>query len=162
MTAISHPFMEMLQKDISASRAEIDNFFFQYTTRFNQALKEERLADKETASAFAKCFVEASPRGVTYGDNNAQFCKMIRQGYAFYRSLGMTDMEIISKEVTILDEYHSLVKVHWRASFVKVDGSLDEIEFNVFYLLQKLTTSYKIFAYITGDEQKALKQKELI
>jgi hypothetical protein len=154
--------MEVLQQNISTRQTEIDEFFFQYATRFNQALREERTDVDDTANAFAKCFIEANPRGVTCGDNDAQFRKIIRQGHAFYRSIGMTDMEIISKEIIGLDEYHWLVEVHWRASFVKVDGSLGEIEFDAFYLLQKLTNSYKIFTYITGDEQKALKEKELI
>lgn len=154
--------MEVLQNDINITQVEIDEFFSQYATRFNQALKEEKSDVDETANAFARCFIEATPKGVMCGGNDAQFRKMIQQGYAFYRSIGLTYMEIMSKEITVLDTWHSLVKGHWRASFVKVDGSLGELEFDVFYLLQKITKTYRIFAYITGDEQKALRENELI
>ena len=55
-----------------------------------------------------------------------------------------------------------LVKVNWNSSFVRKDKTEGDISFDVFYLIQKIDEDIKIFAYITGDEQQALKDQGLI
>jgi len=141
---------------------QIDEFFKQYVDRFNQALAGEIPDVEGTAASFAGCFIEASPLGVSCGKNDEQFRGVIPQGYAFYRSIGVTAMEIIYKEITHLDEFHIMVKVRWKSKFTKKDHLKDTIEFEVIYLLQGIKNMLKIFAYITGDEQQALKEKGLI
>lgn len=146
--------------DIRIEQLEI--FFDQYAERFNKALNNKDSDVNETAKAFADCFIEASPLGTICGKNDEQFRAKIPQGYAFYKSIGVTSMDIISKEITIFDEYHSMTKVRWRTNFVKKDKSEGNIEFDVIYFTWSKGEEHKIFTYITGDEQKALKENGVV
>ncbi len=141
----------------------LDIFFDQYAGRFNQALKGEEAPDIEgTANSFAHYFIESSPLGVVCSKNDEKFKDAIPRGFDFYESIGVTSMNILSKEITILNDFHALVKVQWSSAFMRKDHSSGTIEFEVFYLLHMEKNDYKIFAYITGDEQKALKEQGLV
>lgn len=129
---------------------------------FNKAIKGESSDVEETARSFADCIIAADPDGVHCGKNDEQFRTMIPKGYDFYKSIGIISMEIISKEITMLDNYHTMTKVHWKSGFVKKDNSNGSIEFDVIYFLQTKTNEHKIFGYITGDEQKVLRENGLI
>jgi hypothetical protein len=48
------------------------------------------------------------------------------------------------------------------AFYDKRDGSEELIELDVIYFFQIIGEKPKIFAYITGDEQGALREKDLI
>jgi hypothetical protein len=141
---------------------ELNDFFDQYAARFNAALKSGTADVEKTAASFADFFVEASPLGVNGGKNDAQFREMIPKGYAFYQSIGVTSMDIVSKETTILDDLHAMTKVHWESNYVKKDKSKGSIAFAVIYFVQTREKVHKIFAYITGDEQAAFKEHGLI
>ena len=135
-------------------------FFEAYAARFNSSLSGE--VDVEgTVYAFAGCFVEASPVGIACSKNDELFREAIPKGYEFYRSIGTKSMEILSMDINLLDDFHAMVKIHWRASYLKKDNTRVAIEFDVIYLLQ-LISDIRIFAYITGDEQKALKENGLV
>ena len=140
----------------------LSDFFGEYEQRFNRSLNGEPLEVESTARSFSACFVEAGPKGVNCGQNDLQFRSMIPKGYDFYRSIGITAMNILSREITLLDDFHAMVKVHWNSSFTRKDNVKGRIEFDVIYLLQTNEDSPKIFAYITGDEQAALKENGLI
>ncbi len=141
----------------------IERFFAGYAARFNRALGDAPVVDVEgTASAFADCFIEASPRGVNCGKNDSQFRAMIPQGVEFYRRIGTTSMAITSLNVTELDGFHAMVKVRWDSRYRRKDGREERIEFDVIYLVQTLGETPRIFAYITGDEEKALHEKGLL
>lgn len=141
---------------------KIDVFFQGYEARFASGIKGN--VDVEgTAAAFADCFVEASPAGIICGRNDAGFRESIPKGYDFYRTIGTQSMKILSKETTSLDDLHFVCKVHWRSTYLKKHTKDQEmIDFDVFYILQHLNDTIKIFAYITGDEQKVLKDRGLI
>jgi hypothetical protein len=141
---------------------QLEIFFSQYAERFNTALNNENPDINETAKAFADCFIEASPRGIVCGKNDEQFRAMIPRGYAFYKNIGVTSMDIIAKETTIFDDFHSMTKIRWKTTFVKQDKSKGNIEFDIIYLTWSKENEHKIFTYITGDEQKALKENGLI
>jgi hypothetical protein len=96
------------------------------------------------------------------GKNDDGFRNAIPQGYEFYRNIGTKSMNIDSVNISSLDEYHSMVKVHWNALYSKRDGSEEKIEFDVIYFVQVIEEKPKIFAYITGDEQGVLREKGLI
>lgn len=113
-------------------------------------------------AAFADCFIEASPLGINCGKNDEQFKIGIPQGYTFYKNIGITSMDIIAKEINILDTYHAMIKIHWRSAFIKKNKSAGNIEFDVIYFVQTKGKQNKIFAYITGDEQTVLKENGLI
>lgn len=140
----------------------IRSFFADYESRFNKALESPPVTDVEgTAGAFATCFVEASPLGINCGSNDESFRKAIPEGNAFYRNIGTVSMRVARLDITELDEYHALAKVHWDSRYLK-EGKEITIEFDVIYLLQVLSDMPKIFAYITGDEQKVLKEHGLV
>ncbi|MDF2454225.1 MAG: hypothetical protein K0R51_218 [Cytophagaceae bacterium] len=137
--------------------AAINKFFEDYDRRFNEALSGKHADIEGTVNSFAESFIEASPVGIIVGNNDAQFRKAIPQGYEFYKSIGTKSMNIISKEITALDEMHFVVKTHWLAKY-----ETQAIDFDIFYILQKRGEEFKIFAYVTGDEKKVLKEKGLI
>lgn len=141
---------------------ELDNFFNRYEARFNEALAGEEPEIEETANSFTESFIAASPAGVRAGQNNSEFRKSLNEGWMFYKQIGVHSMDILSTQITILDDFHALVKVHWNCSFVRKDKSRGETAFEVFYLVQKKDEDIRIFAYITGDEQQVLKDEGLI
>lgn len=141
---------------------QIDSFFNSYAEIFNKGIKGESSDAEETARFFADCCIAANPDGVNCGKNDDEFRVMIPRGYDFYKNIGIISMEIVSKEITILDDYHTMTKVHWKCGFVKKDNSSGSLEFDVIYFLQKTISEHKIFAYITGNEQTALKMYGLI
>lgn len=144
------------------NKSEINRFFEAYAARFNQALSGEDIDVDAVAGAFADCFIEAGPMGIALGKNDESFRKAIPEGYDFYRKIGTKSMQILSKDTLPLDEFHTMVRVHWKARYEPADGKRKEIDFDVIYLLQTIGTNPKIFVYITGDEQKALRDNGLI
>lgn len=141
----------------------LNKFFAEYAARVNRALAEPpELNIEETAAAFADCFIEASPNGIVCGQNDEKLRAAIPQGMNFYRSIGTKSMLIVSLEVTPLDNLHSMVKVNWKASYIKKDSSKLQIPFSVIYFLQIRNGKPKIFGYITGDERKAYRDSGLI
>jgi hypothetical protein len=141
---------------------EIDNFFYRYEVRFNDALSGGQPDIEETANSFSESFIEASPAGVVVGKNDDKFRESIGQGWNFYKNIGIQSMEILSTQTTILDNLHAIVRVHWNSVFQRKNKSQGEVAFNVFYILQKQEENIRIFAYITGDEQQVLKEEGLI
>jgi len=139
----------------------IKRFFDEYAARFNRSLAGEPVDSKEVASSFADHFVEASPAGVNGGKNGMLFRWIIPSGFAHYRKLGTTSMQVESVEVESLDPMHAMAKVHWDSRYTKQDGAHDRIEFDVTYLLHFEGAKPKIFAYITGDEDKMLREHGL-
>ncbi len=147
---------------MNKSIQQLETFFDEYAQRVNQALNDEPSDIDATVNSFANCFIESSPLGVICGKNDKDFRKNIAEGYVFYRSIGITSMDIVSKEITALDAYHNMTKIHWKTNFVRKDGSKGSIKFDVIYFTWSIDEEHKIFSYITGDEQKALEEKGLI
>ncbi len=142
-------------------KEKIDSFFDAYAARVNSFLQGAEADTDGAVKAFADCFVEASPVGIICGRNDEEFKKAIPKGYAFYKSIGTKSMAIVSKNITELDEYHVMVKVNWSSVYLPENKKEIVIDFDVIYFLQCKDQSLKIFAYITGDEQKVLKEKGL-
>lgn len=140
----------------------LDVFFNQYERLFNNGLNQQAVDVDTVAQWFAGCFVEASPVGIICGKNDDGFRKKIPEGYDFYRKAGITSMNILMKDIRLLDDFHALCKIHWSSAFTKKDGSKGSIEFDVTYFVQTKDGAHKIFAYITGDEQRALKEHGLV
>jgi hypothetical protein len=140
---------------------EIDDFFNRYASIVNNALFGDTLDTETIRKFFANYVVGANPLGIAGGSNDEQFQKSIRQGIEFYRQIGITSMNISSKEITLLDDLHAMVKVFWK-SFYSKDSTSGEICFDVVYIVQNIEDNPRIFAYITGDEQGALREHKLI
>lgn len=135
-------------------------FFDTYARRFNDALAASPKVDvKSVRDAFAKYFVGANPKGVRGSRNGFLFGLFLRSGYAHYRKLGCKEMQLRRVDVTGLDDFHALARTHWMSIFRKKDGSIVEIEFDNIYLLHMSEGGEpRIFAWITPDEQRALKE----
>jgi hypothetical protein len=142
---------------------EIENFFDRYDSLVNEALTNGEPDIDEAVNSFATDFIEASPNGVIVGKNEETFREAIVKGWAFYREIGIQSMDILSSQITILDNFHAMVKIHWNCSFIRKNNSKGDIAFDVHYFLQKGDDdNLRIFGYITGDEQQALKDEGLI
>jgi hypothetical protein len=141
---------------------QMDNFFNRYSDVFNNALRRDIPDIEQTAELFSNCFVGANPLGVNCSQNNETFRDYMQKGYAFYKKIGITSMNIVSKKITVLDEFHTMVKVRWKSGFLNRDGQKGSIEFENIYFIQTSNNQHKVFAYITGDEQAALKEAGLV
>lgn len=141
----------------------ITDFFERYAARFNQGLADPPVEDIEgTAASFAAYFVGASPAGVMGGANDAHLREMLPRGNAFYRSIGTKAMAIAGIDITPIDDLHAMARVHWDSRYVKPNGEAVRIPFDVVYLLQILDGVPRIFAYVAGDEQGALRAHGLL
>ena len=140
----------------------LNAFFEIYRDVFNDALNENHTDIEPTAELFSSCFIAVDPSGVNCGHNDEVLRNAMIKGYAFYKSIGITNMEIISKKITLLDDFHSMVRIHWQSNYLKKDGLKGSIKFENLYFIQTKNDQHKVFAYITGDEQAALKNIGLI
>jgi hypothetical protein len=145
-----------------SKKQQMEDFFELYCNIFNWAIKEDVPDIEQTAKLYSDCFIAANPAGVNCGKNDEQFRVAMLKGYAFYRNIGITSMKIVSKEITSLDDIHTMVKIHWKSDFIKKEGSKGSIEFANIYFVQTKEHKHKVFAYITGDEQAVLKKFGLI
>lgn len=141
---------------------QIEHFFEAYAARVQQALDGHDPDVEQVMATFADCFVESSPVGVICGKNDAQFREAIPKGYAFYRQVGITAMDIRAQHIELLDELHAMDRVQWSSAFRRKDGTAGSINFEVIYLLRLEEKAWKIFAYITGDEQQAMRDNGLM
>jgi len=140
---------------------QVKMFFNEYEQRFNESLQGTFPDIEGIRNAFAAYFVEGSPAGIICSKNDEKFKESIPLGLEFYKSIGTKSMLIKFIEVTKLDDLYSMAKVHWRATYLQNDKE-KALEFEVFYFLQTVGDAIKIFAYITGDEEQALKDNGLI
>lgn len=139
----------------------IKTFFDRYAHCFNRALAGE--ADLDTIAAFyASAFIAASPSGVAAGENNAQLREAMAQGYDRYRAIGTKAMQIRDLRVTLIDDRHCLARVAWRSTYARDDLAEQIIDFDVHYLVQLCDDQPKIFGWIAGDEEAALKQHGIV
>ncbi|WP_294822503.1 hypothetical protein [uncultured Flavobacterium sp.] len=142
--------------------AKIEAFFDAYAKRFRDGIDGKAPDVEGTVGAFTGSFIESSPLGVIAKENDEKFKEMVPQGYAYYMSIGSSGMEIRSRVITLLDNLHSMAQISWKADYIKKDGKGVSIEFDVFYMVTEKDGAPRIFAYITGDEQKALDDNGLV
>jgi hypothetical protein len=139
----------------------IDDFFGRYSSAMNNALFGDVYAPALIIGAFSEYVVGANPLGIAGGKNDEHFRESIQRGIDFYKQIGITSMNIISRDVTMLDECHAMIRVSW-TTFYSNNTTSGEIPFEVVYLIQSREGVIRIFAYITGDEQQALREHKLI
>lgn len=139
----------------------IKTFFERYARCFNQALAGEIGVD-EVAELYANAFIAASPAGVMAGQNDGSFHAAMTQGYARYREIGTRAMRIRSIEVAPIDDLHALAHVAWTATYARKDLPEHEIAFDVHYLVQVRDGKPKVFGWVSGDEDAALREHGVI
>ncbi len=145
-------------------KEEIERFFAAYAKRSNDALRNPPIEDVDgVVSVFAPYFVEASPKGVMGGANGDEFRKMVPQGFAKYREVGGKAMRVTRVKTTELDDFNSLARVDWEFDYVRKSvGRSGVVAFQNIYLINFADGSPKVFAYITPDEEQAMKDHGLI
>ena len=45
-------------------------------------------------------------------ENDEKFKNKIPEGYGFYKSVGISSIDKLSKEIVLLDDFHVMVKIH--------------------------------------------------
>jgi hypothetical protein len=138
-------------------------FFRDYSARNTAALQEPPQEDVEgTVACFAPFFVEASPKGVIGGANDDTLRQMIPKGFEHYRSVGGTRFEMTGIEVTVLDAFNVMARTDWAFGYRRrTDGQEGEITFRNIYFLNFADGDPKIFAFVTPDEEAAMKKHGL-
>lgn len=131
-------------------RPDFEAFFSAYAETYNRSLGDS--VDTAAIRAhFSESFIAAGPDTVMTGDNDEGFAETLRNGYAFYKSIGTRHMAVTGIDVTDIDETHFLVKVSYRAHYEK-DGEEIAIPFPVSYLLETRNGQPRIFGFVAGDE----------
>lgn len=145
-------------------RPAIEAFFEDYARRSDEALQVPPREDVDgVVGSFAPFFVGAGPKGVNGAANDATLRQMISQGFARYRQTGGRAMRITRLKITELDGFNAMVRVDWQFSYQRpVDGRRGDIAFQNIYFLNFATGEPTIFAYITPDEEQAMRDHGLI
>jgi len=139
----------------------VDLFFRGYVNAFNRSLGLEVEVDG-IRSHFSDCFVAAGPEGVRCGENDDEFATALRQGFAFYQSIGTRAMAVRNVTTTPIDESHQMARVEYRATYGKPNGETVEIDFAVTYFIAARDQSWTIFGFVAGDEMALYRQHGLV
>jgi hypothetical protein len=143
------------------TKDSVEKFFERYEQFFVQSL-DGKMDGKEISSLYAQEFIAASPIGVMAGKNDVQFQQAMMHGYEHYRKIGTKRMRVREVSISQIDELHCMAHVAWTAIYTTVDNPNIEIDFEVHYLMQKLDDKLQIFGWISGDEQRLLKEYGVI
>ncbi len=143
-------------------KAQVEKFFQDYETRANKGLAEKpEINAEEASSAYTETFIEANPKGVmTF--TSEQFREGAEEGFARQREVGARSMKIGSLDITPLDEFHAMAKIHWVSTYVNKQDKALEIDFDEIYFVQLLDDTVKVFAYIAGDQEGLLKENGIL
>ena len=112
----------------------------------------------EAASLYASDFIAATPAGVVGGKNDERLKQVMTQGYEHYRAIGMKDMRMRGLRISRIDEHHCIAHVAWTATYARKHQPDVAIDFEVHYLVQELNSEPRVFGWVSGDEQAALKE----
>ena len=142
----------------------VEAFFEAYAERSTNALKDPPVEDIDgVVQSFAPFFVESSPKGVMGGENGPDFRKMIPKGFANYRKAGGKAMRITEIKVTEIDDVNVMATVDWAFDYERPkDGKSGTVTFTNRYFVSTTGGKPKIFAYITPDEEQAMKDHGLV
>jgi hypothetical protein len=145
-------------------RHDLKTFFADYARRSNDALKDPPVEDVDgVVKSFAPYFVGSSPQGVRGGENGAELREMVPQGFANYRKVGGKAMRITRLDLTELDDANVMATVDWAFDYIRPrDGKSGTIGFTNRYVLNVAGDTPLIFAYLTPDEEAAMREHGLI
>lgn len=142
-------------------KQKIKAFFAAYEQRFNDSLAGKPIDVEGQVAAFADYIVGTNPNSTMGGKNDDTYKDFILKNQDFYRNIGTKYMKIIDMELIELDDLHAAAKVYWDSGYEKNDKEIS-IRFYVIYLLSFAKNMIRIFAFITGDEEKVLKDHGLM
>jgi hypothetical protein len=140
---------------------QVRAFFDRYANVFERGLSGAA-GMEEAAALYAPAFVAASPAGVHAGTNDASLQQVMAQGYERYRAMGTKAMHVRDVRLTPIDDLHGVAHVAWTATYARGDGADVAIDFEVHYLLQERDGELKVFGWVSGDEEAALREHGLV
>jgi hypothetical protein len=151
-------------RPVTSRRAQLEAFFAAYARRSDDALREPPREDVEAiAESFAPYVVGANPSGVFGGGNDETLRRVIPQGFARYREIGGKAMRLAGLEITELDPFHAMAAVDWEFDYERRrDGRAGTIRFRNLYFLSFASGQPKIFAWISPDEEQAMREHGLV
>ena len=137
--------------------------FEAYGARSDAALQNPPREDIDgIVASFAPFFVESSPKGVIGGANDDKFRAALAPGFAHYRDVGGKHMTITNLVITELDDLHAIVHVDWDFIYRNKAGVDGHVAFRNLYFVTIASGDAKIFAYITPDEEQAMREHGLV
>lgn len=137
--------------------AAVRTLFERYESLFNRAVHGDVDMDA-IGSLYASDVIGASPAGVMCSKNDDGFMQFMAQGYAYYRTIGTKQMRLLDLHIVPIDAHHCLAKAAWSAVYARPDKPDVTIDFDISYMVQQRDGEAKVFGWITGDEQAALKE----
>lgn len=135
-------------------------YFESYVAAYNRALRGD-FQPQRIRAFFSDKFLAATDSGLKFRRNNWYFSWKLKRLYAFYRGIGIQRMSVKSVHVIPIDPKHDMVKVFYEADCENNERKF-RINFDVTYLLEKCGVQPQIFAYISQDEMKTLKDAGLV
>jgi hypothetical protein len=148
---------------MSPLETKVRALFDAYGKRSDDALQYPPKLDIEgMVRSFAPFFVGSSPRGVMGGANDDAFREMVPKGFAHHRNVGGKHMTIKGIRVIELDRLHAVADVDWQFDYVNKAGKAGQVTFTNFYFVTIADGSAKVFAYVTPDEEQAMREHGLL
>ncbi len=138
-----------------------ESFFAAYADFYTAAV-EGKPVIADLRHCYGDYVVGASPGSIMGGENGEEYGKVMEQGFAFYRSIGMKRMVLRGVEPTEIMAGHDLVHVDFRAEMERRDGSPLEVDFTVAYITQRRDSGPKIFAFMSDDEMALFRDLGLV
>lgn len=114
------------------------------------------------AAFFAPEVIAASAQGVRGAANDQAMRQAMAEGFARYRRIGTTDMGIESIRIIRLDDAHCVASVDWTATYDRGARPQVRIPFTVHYFVQRTADGPRIFGWVSGDEQAALREHGIL
>lgn len=138
-------------------------FFRRYAQAYEQSLAGPVQVEL-IRSFFAPTFMSlATGGGLACGNNDDSFVATLEQGYAYYRAIGTTGLDVAAVDTQEIAENHDRVAVSYVARYRRPsDGQDVAIPFSLVYLLQRQQAGPVIFAFIAGDEMDLYRQHGLV
>ena len=129
----------------------------------DQAMRRELLEDerKELAGLFAANVVGSSPQGVVAAQA-AQLPYILEDAQVEYRKVGGRRFIVRDVRVMEIDDVHVQCAVDWNFGYVNAAGQGGDVDFTNLYYLTFASGSPKIFAFITPDEGRTMREHGLV
>lgn len=140
----------------------VRDLFARYERVTNAALSGDVDLDA-LSDLYTPEFISATPAGVMTGKNDAALGAAMVRGFDYQRALGTKKMVVRSVSASPLDERHCVAHVAWTASYAKAGlPDIIAIDFDVHYLVRLDDSTARVFGWVAGDEQAALKEHGVI
>jgi hypothetical protein len=135
-----------------------EQFIRRYGHLMDEGVRSGAVRAEELAAMYAEYCVGSSPAGIFGAQVDAGFETTSSDGVANYKRMGGTAFVVESVAVEPIDELHDMARVGWRFDYIRpADRMSGTIRFENVYFLNRAGTAPQIFAWVTPDEQAALK-----